>query len=84
MEQDLFEGDEKGNLKAEYADCFRIGHSAHKFVIDFGQIISKTNKRDFHTRIIMDPVSAQDYLEIFKNSIEEYMDQFGTIIQKKS
>ena len=39
MEQEVFEGDAEDTPKGEYADCFRVGYSAHKFVLDFGQIV---------------------------------------------
>ena len=40
MEKDNFESEDDGALNGVYADCFRIGHSAYKFVLDFGQFDS--------------------------------------------
>ena len=79
MEQDLFEDDDDGTLKAEYADCFRIGHSAHKFVIDFGQMSHEGQRKKFHTRLITGPVTAQAIAETFARSILEYENKFGRI-----
>ena len=79
MEQDFFEDENDGTLKAEYADCFRIGHSAHKFVIDFGQMSHEGKGKKFHTRLITGPDTAQAIAETFASSILEFENKFGRI-----
>ena len=84
MEQDKCGYEENEELKGEYADCFRIGHSAYKFVLDFGQIIDKKRNRSFYKRIIMGPEVAKSFKETFSQSIKQYEHQFGKISQSHS
>ncbi len=79
MEQDNFESEDNGALKGVYADCFRIGHSAYKFVLDFGQFTPGGGEKCFHTRVITGPDTAKALVETFGQSILEYEEQFGRI-----
>ena len=79
MEKDNFESEDDGALNGVYADCFRIGHSAYKFVLDFGQFTPDGGGECFHTRVITDPNTAMVLLETVGRSIKDYEHQFGQI-----
>ncbi len=68
-------------LKEGYADCFRIGHSAYKFVFDFGQYNAEAEKPIFSTRVIMGIGNAKDFFETFRESIRQYEGEHGRIKQ---
>ncbi len=75
------ETNETQDREGRYADAFRIGHSAYKFVLDFGQFFSQKGKPNFHTRIIMGPDNAKAFIAVFEQSIREYKRKFGGIAQ---
>ena len=81
MEQDKFESEDNGALKGVYADCFRIGHSAYKFVLDFGQFAPDGKEKCFHTRVITGPDTAKELVEAMGRFIKDYENQFGRITQ---
>ena len=80
MKEDLFVVDDDGTPKAEYVDCFRIGHSAYKFFLDFGQFTSESGEKVFHTRVVTGPDIAKALATSFGQSIWEYEEQFGRIV----
>lgn len=79
MEKEVFEGYSDGTPKAEYADCFRIGYSAHKFVLDFSQMSHQGKGNMFHTRVVTGPDTAKVLVESLRRSIKEYEEKFGRI-----
>ena len=79
MEQEDLSNFEENEVNGLYADSFRIGHNAYKFVLDFGQCDSKTKSSRFHTRVIMGPDNAKGFLESLGQSIRQYEDNFGQI-----
>ena len=81
MEQDKYESEDNEVLNGVYADCFRIGHSAYKFVLDFGQIAPDGGEKCFHTRVITGPDTAKVLVETVGQSIKDYEKQFGRITQ---
>ena len=67
--------------EGRYTDAFRIGHSAYKFVFDFGQLSSSKGKVHFHTRIIMGPDNARALIATLVQSLREHEEQFWKITQ---
>ena len=67
------------DLEGRYADVFRIGHSAFKFVLEFGQVALGQEATQFHTRVIMAPDNARDFVEMLGQSIRQYEGKFGPI-----
>ena len=81
MEKVNFESENSEALNSVYADCFRIGHSAYKFVLDFGQFAPDGKEKCFHTRVITGPDTAKMLAETVGRSIKDYEHQFGKILQ---
>jgi len=81
VRENASETNEIQDREGRYTDAFRIGHSAYKFVLDFGQFFSQKGKPNFHTRIIMGPDNARAFIAMFEQSIREYEGQIGGIIQ---
>ena len=79
MEQDKIENEGNGALKRVYTNCFRIGHSAYKFVFDFGQLAPDGKKKCFHTRVITGPDTAKAFVDEFGQTIRQHEEQFGRI-----
>ena len=71
--------EDSNGLKGTYADRVRIGHSAYKFVFDFGQYNAEAQKPIFYTRVIMGIDNAKDFLETFERSIRQYEVEYGRI-----
>lgn len=83
MEQAKYESEDNEVLNGVYADCFRIGHSAYKFVFDFGQVVTNGEEATrFHTRVITGPNTAKVLIETVERSIKDYENQFGRIPQR--
>ena len=79
MEQDKYENHDNDELKGMYADCFRIGQSAYKIVLDFGQRTPDGKEKYFHTRVIMGPDTAKGLVGTVEQSIKDYENKFGRI-----
>jgi hypothetical protein len=69
----------RGKIEGRYANCFKIGHNACEFVLDFGQYYSETGKADLCTRIITNPCYAKSLFDTLRESIERYEETFGPI-----
>lgn len=68
-------------IRGLYANCFKVGHNACEFVIDFGQIYHEGGDHaEFHTRIITNPLYAKAFLETLLHSMDQYQRSFGTIV----
>lgn len=70
---------EKEKLEARYADNFKVGYTAFKFVFDFGQFHPGSGKTQSHTRITTSPITAKVFFEMLRESIEHYEQSFGPI-----
>ena len=68
-----------GKLEGRYANCFKVGHNAFEFVLDFGQFYPESEKAELCTRIITPPIYAKTLLEILRESIERHEQAFGVI-----
>ena len=66
-------------LEGRYANYFRVGHNAFEFVIDFGQFYKNDKDVRLHTRIIINPESMRNLLEVLSKSSEEYEQAFGIL-----
>ena len=69
----------KENLQGRYANYFEVGHNEFEFVIDFGQFYHDDKDVRMHTRIITNPASMRNLLEVLSKSNEEYERTFGFI-----
>ena len=81
MNNELEETHSIQNEEGRYADAFRIGHSAYKFVFDFGQSSSPNGKPNFRSRIIMAPNNASSFFKMLEQSLKEYEEQIGEFAQ---
>lgn len=66
-------------IEGRYANYFEIGHNAHEFVFDFGQIYSNYAGMLFHTRIVTAPQYAKEFMEALQNNILKHEKEFGYI-----
>jgi len=69
-----------GNLVGKYANQFKIGHNAVEFVIEFGQYFPENEEAELCARIITSPFYAKYFLETLQQSIQQYEDNFGPIL----
>jgi hypothetical protein len=65
-------------VSARYTNCFRVGHNATEFVLDFGESYDE-ERETFHTRIVTSPSCAADLLEVLRKSLREHGRTFGCI-----
>ena len=66
-------------LQGHYANYFRIGYNAVEFVVDFGQLYSDVETARIHTRIITGPSYAIALLDLLRQSIDQYQQNFRAI-----
>lgn len=73
-----------GELEGRYANYFKVGHNAFEFLLDFGQYYAESQRAQFHTRIITNPMYAQALFDILRESIAQYEQIFGAIPRKEA
>lgn len=66
-------------LEGRYANYFKVGHNAFEFLLDFGQFYTESQRAQFHTRIVTNPIYAKSLLGILRQSLEQYEQTFGDI-----
>ena len=62
-----------------YTNFSIISHSDTEFVLDFVRIIPGMPNGRVKSRIILNPVHAKQFLELFNHQIQVYEKQFGEI-----
>ena len=70
------------NTEGRYANCFKVGHNAFEFLIDFSQSYPESEEVKLHTRIITGPAYAKALLETLGESIRQYEKKYGKIDKK--
>jgi hypothetical protein len=70
-------------LEGRYANCFKVGHNAFEFILDFGQLYTKDEEPKMHTRIITSPVYVKAFLETLRDSVDQYEHSFGAILKQE-
>ena len=68
----------EGELIGIYADSFRIGHDAYKFVLDFGQFFEDLGSTKIHARVIIGPENTKVFYEALGESLNQYAERFGS------
>jgi hypothetical protein len=68
-----------GELEGRYANYFKVGHNAFVFLLDFGQLYAESQRAQFHTRIITNPIYAKAFLGLIQDAIAQYEQTFGVI-----
>jgi Protein of unknown function (DUF3467) len=66
-----------------YANFLKIGRNAFEFLFDFGQQHREGREPECHTRIITSPGYAKAFLETFRDAVEGYEADHGTIPAEK-
>ncbi len=70
---------------AKYANYFEVGHNAYEFLIDFGHdegIDGRGAER--HTRIVTNPASARNLLDLLQRSVEQHERRYGNRPERPS
>lgn len=70
--------------EARYANYVKIGHNAHEFLLDFGQLYPDIDEAHLHTRIVTSPIYARGLLETLQESLDRYERAFGSILPVRS
>lgn len=63
-------------IKGKYANCFKVGHNAFEFILDFGQYSPENEEPDICTRVIISPGCVKELFIILGESIEQYIENF--------
>jgi hypothetical protein len=72
---------QSSGLQGRYANCFRVGHNAFEFVIDFGQATTNHQLAEVHTRIILNPAYSRTLLGLLVRSVDQYEQEHGAIAE---
>ena len=75
---------EIGEVEGRYANYFKVGHNAFEFLLDFGQLYAESQRAQFHTRIITNPICAKSLLGILGQSLERYEQTFGALPREEA
>ncbi len=70
---------DREELEGRYANYFKVGYNAFEFILDFGQLYSENKDIKFFTRIITNPISAKNLIEVLQESIAQYEQIHGAI-----
>ncbi len=70
---------EREKFEGRYANYFKVGYNAFEFILDFGQLYAENDDVKFFTRIIINPISAKNLIEVLQESIAQYEQIHGTI-----
>ena len=62
-----------------YANYFEIGHNAFEFLVDFGHATPDDATPTPHTRVVMSPGTAREFLRVLHGSVAEFERKFGSI-----
>ena len=65
--------------EGRYANFADIGHNAHEFVFDFGQVWLDGEPARVYFRVITSPDTAQRLYESLNEALLKYRKSFGTI-----
>ena len=79
MKTEKLANEEGEKLQGRYANYFKVGYNAFEFILDFGQLYSESNDVKFFTRIITNPISAKNLIEVLQESIAQYEQTHGII-----
>jgi len=75
--------DNPGNLEGHYANCFKIGHNAFEFLLDFGQAVEESARAKLTSRIVIHPYAAKELMKTLQEAISEYESTFGVIREER-
>lgn len=68
------------SLEGRYANCFKVGHNAYEFIIDFGQCYEDCKDREtIHSRIVTSPTYAKLLLRTLSDAVSKYEAERGVI-----
>lgn len=81
MDPESQESQAADQIEARYANYFKVGYNALEFLLDFGQFYPESERPRLHTRIVTSPTYAKALLEILRESVVQYEEEFG-VIQK--
>ena len=68
-----------GAREGRYANYFRVGHTAHEFLFEYGQAFQKEQDPQLYARIVTSPPYAKAFLGALTRSVQEFEAEFGTI-----
>lgn len=69
--------------EGRYANQFKVGHNFFEFVIDFGQSYGEDGAVKYHTRMVTNPVYAKSLLKLLAESVSQYEQNFGAIVDRE-
>jgi hypothetical protein len=61
-----------GEPDGEYANCVEVGQNQVEFIVQFGRAFEGEPRRPVHTRIIMNPSTARELLELLREALDHY------------
>ena len=65
--------------EGRYANYFKVGHNAHEFLLEFGQMFEEEHEPHMYARIVTSPPYAKALLETLEESVQQYEAKFGRI-----
>lgn len=79
MPEQLRPGSFGGEAEGRYANYFTAGHNAFEVILEFAQFYEGDVQPRVHTRIITSPAYARTFLQVLKDSLDEYESVYGPI-----
>lgn len=72
-------GDSRPHAEARFANYFQVGHRLFEFYLEFGQAEEEERDPYIHTRIVTTPARAKALLDVLRQNVARYEEDFGPI-----
>ena len=76
---DSEQADRTGMGEGRYANYAEIGHNAHEFIFDFGQVWLEGEPARVYMRVVTNSQTAENLHEALDAALSMYRDSFGDV-----
>jgi len=71
------------DVEGRFANYFKAGYNAFEVILEFAQFYEDSPDPRMQARIVTSPAYAKIFLEVLRDSIEQYERAYGPIAQEK-
>lgn len=68
-----------GTREGRYANYFSVGHTAHEFLLECGQVFQEEHDAHVYVRIVTSPLYAKALLKTLDVSVRQFEAEFGPV-----
>jgi Protein of unknown function (DUF3467) len=71
------------DVEGRFANYFKAGFNAFEMILEFAQFYEDSSSPRMQARIVTSPAYAKVFLEVLRDSMEQYEKAYGPIAQEK-